>query len=78
MSYIGYFIVSLLYNIVLLALYIVQTSVKHSQCVTSAGVDVSARYQRSFEVGLVILFIDFVNSNIVQIYAKFKKQLEDC
>ena len=41
MNYIGYFIVSLLYNIVLLAFYIVQVAIRHPKCIADDKVDVT-------------------------------------
>ena len=65
MNYIGYFIVSLLYNIILLALYIVQASINHRDCTSDDGVNVTSKYQTSFVIGLNILALDFVNTNII-------------
>ena len=65
MNYIGYFIVSLLYNIILLALYIVQASINHPDCISTGGVNVTNKYQASFVTGLIILALDFVNTNII-------------
>ena len=77
-TYIGYYIASLLYNALLLAFYVIQVfSYHHVECLNRAGLNVTDRFEFMFKSGLVLLGADIVNTNMFNIYYRFKVQQEE-
>ena len=76
MSYLIYFIAILLFNMVLLAFYVMEVFTEHHECKTKNGANVTLRYEFVFKVGLVILLADATN-NLINIYLRFKVNLDE-
>ena len=74
-TYIGYYIALLLYNALLLAFYVIQVfSYHHVECLNRAGLNVTDRFEFMFKSGLILLGADIVNTNMFNIYLRFKVQ----
>ena len=78
MTYIGYYVASLLFNSLLFVLYVVQVFSKHHPCLMKTGENITRRYQIMFAVGLALLGAEMINTNICNIYYRYKAQIEDC
>ena len=77
MSYIGYYVASLLFNAFLLAFYAVAVFSSHHDCLTKNGTNITTWFEFMFRSGLVLLGLEIVNSNFCNIYYRFKIQLEE-
>ena len=76
MSYLFYFIVILLFNMVLLSFYVMEVFAEHHACKTRSGRNITEKYEFVFQVGLIILLIDAIN-NLVNICLRFKVQMDE-
>ena len=75
MSYLSYFIVILLFNLLLLSLYVVEVSTEHHACKTRNGRNITTKYEFVFQAGLIILLVDSIN-NLFNIYLRFKVEMD--
>ena len=73
----GYYFFNLAFNVLLLAFYAVMVVTPHYPCLTRGGHNITDRFQIAFTLGLCILFGDFVNSSIVSLLFRFRKQREE-
>ena len=62
---------SLLCNALLISLYVVPFGSDHAHCLTSIGIDIFHDIRLLYQVGLFVLIIDTVNSNIISIYLRY-------
>lgn len=75
--YIGYYLATLLVNVILIALYVVQVISEHQPCLTQDGYNITQKFEMSFKAGLFVLLADVANTNVVEIYYRFQVQLEE-
>ena len=68
-----YYIISLLFNVLLIALYSVQTFTKHEDCYTQSGVNILHDITLAFRVGLIVIVVDTIHSNIISVYVRYGK-----
>ena len=74
--YILFYIVSLLWNALMLSLYTVQVFTEHKDCYADNAVNILYDIQLSFHVGFGILLLDTIICNVVSIYVRFKVDKE--
>ena len=70
---IGYML-SLLCNALLISLYVVgvvQVFSQHAECYTHTGINLLFDIELMYQVGLFVLIIDTVNSNIISVYLRY-------
>ena len=73
-KYSVYYSGTLLYNVHLLALYIVQVFSEHETCLTKSSNNITDSFHLAFMLGFVVLLLDFINSGILIIYFRFRVQ----
>ena len=76
-TYTCYYILSLLFNVMLIALYIVQTFTSHQPCLTKHGHNITQSIVNAYGVGLVVLSVDTFNANVLGVYFRFLVQREE-
>ena len=57
---------------ILLALYAVQVFSDHKSCTTRSGFEVTKSFEFAFQIGLIVLAVDGLNTNVVNIFLRFK------
>ena len=72
----GYYTVNLVLNVAFLAFYTVMVVSSHHPCLTSSGMNITDSFTMAFMIGLFVLSGDFINSNVIQILFRSKKQHE--
>ena len=77
MTYSVYYICSLLVNVLLTALYVVQVFTSHAACLSQTGNNITYHFEVAFYVGLVPLIAEILNSNIYAIYHRQKVEQEE-
>ena len=75
-SYVAYYTANLFFNVLLLAFYAVMVISSHEPCLTRSGTNITDGFEMAFLLGLFVLVGDFINSNIISILFRFKKQHE--
>ena len=68
---------SLLTNAMLIALYVVQFFASHQPCLTRSGHNITNNFVNAYGVGLILVSIDALISNVVGVYLRFKVQYEE-
>jgi len=76
-NYMVYYFCQMLVNALLLSVYIVQALSEHHPCLSKNGHNITLRFEFSFKLGMLVLFIDSVNTSIVEIYYRFRVQYEE-
>ena len=76
-TYTCYYIMSLLYNVMLIALYVVQTFTSHQPCLTRHGHNITNGFVNAYGVGLTVIIVDTLNSNVMGIYFRHRVQNEE-
>ena len=71
--WIVYYIISLLLNVLLIALYSVQTFTKHEDCYTQSGINILHDITLAFRIGLIVIVVDTIHSNIISVYIRYGK-----
>ena len=66
------YMLSLLCNALLISLYVVQVFTEHVDCFTPIGINILYDIKLSYQVGLFVLIVDTVNSNIISVYLRYK------
>ena len=66
------YMLSLLCNTLLISLYVVQVFTEHVDCFTPIGINILYDIKLSYQVGLFVLIVDTVNSNIISVYLRYK------
>ena len=64
---ISFYVVCLVSNVILIALYAVQVSTPHQTCIVN-GVEITHQYDLAFRLGLTILIADFFSTNVASLY----------
>ena len=67
-----YYFTKLFYNLILLALYIVQVFTPHQECLSLSGHNITDNFYHAFLLGFIVLAIDFFNSSFLSIYLHLK------
>ena len=65
---ISFYLVCLVSNVMLIALYAVQVYTPHQTCIVN-DVNITHHYDLAFRLGFAILIVDFINTNVVSLYA---------
>ena len=76
-TYAAYYLVSLLYNAMLISLYVVQAFGEHPACLTRGGNNITTRFEFAFHYGMVFLMVDTFNSNCLIIFFKYQSRMEE-
>ena len=74
--YTVYFIITLVYNAVLLGLYLTQVFSDHKDCLTKKGANVGTNFEFAFIIGLAVDSADIINSNFMASYFRSKTNTE--
>ena len=77
LTFTGYYITSLLYNVVEVALYVVLLFTPHHQCLTRNGYNVTSRFEFLIVMGLIVATADTLNTSIFSLYCRFMAQAEE-
>ena len=64
---ISFYLVCLVSNVILIALYTVQVLTPHQTCIVN-GVEITNNYDLAFRLGFAILIADFISTNMVSLY----------
>jgi len=72
-----YYFCKLIFNIVLLSLYIMEVFTEHDACMSKGGINLTKKYTRAFLAGFIILIVDSINSTFFTIYFHFKAIKEE-
>ena len=56
----------------MLALYAVQVFSDHSHCTTRSGLEVTKSFEYAFFLGFGVLAVDGLNTNVINIFLRFK------
>ena len=56
-TYAAYYLVTLLFNAMLISLYVVQAFGEHPACLTRGGNNITARFEFAFHYGMVFLMV---------------------
>ena len=67
---ISFYLVCLVSNVILIALYTVQVLTPHQTCIVN-GVEITHQYDLAFRLGFAILIADFLSTNVVSLYVSF-------
>ena len=76
-TYAAYYSINLFSNVLLLAAYAVMVTAEHTACLTKGGTNITDGFEIAFILGLFVQIGDFVNSNVLAILFRFKKQHEE-
>ena len=57
----------------LIALYSVQTFTKHEDCYTQSGINIVHDITLAFRIGLIVIVVDTIHSNIISVYIRYGK-----
>ena len=76
-SYTFYYMVSLLTNAVLLALYTVQTFASHEPCLTKQGKNITGGFIMAFQIGFGSIAVETFIANIINVSLRAKAQKEE-
>ena len=71
-EYTARYIVTLLWSVILLALYMVQVFADHHPCLTKTGHDITPSFAFAFQVGFALRIVIFLNSEIINPIIRFK------
>ena len=71
MSYLIYFTATLLFNMAILSIYVMQVFTEHHHCATRSGRNITEKFEFAFQIGFSILVIDVINTNLINIYLRF-------
>lgn len=77
LNYCTYYVSQVLANAILLSAYIVQACYSHHPCLTKSGQNITLRFELSFKLGLIVIFLDSLNSSVVEIYLRSRVQFEE-
>ena len=77
LSYLTYYIASLLLNAFLIAFYAVQALTTHPGCFTQSGTNISHRFEFAFAAGLTLAGVEAINTNICGILLRLRIQKDD-
>ena len=61
---VSFYLACLLSNVMFISLYAIQVYSQHSTCIVN-GDDVTVKFELAFKLGLAIVFIDFLNLNVL-------------
>ena len=76
-NYSVYYICNLLANAFMIGMYTVMAFTEHQGCYTRSGFNITTRFELAFKVGLFVLILEVINSNILGIYFRAKAQREE-
>ena len=76
-KYSVYYLFNLLSNVMLLSVYAVMVTAEHQDCLTKSGTNITHEFQIAFMVGLFVQLGDSINTNVLTILFRVKKQLEE-
>ena len=76
-TYAAYYLVTLLYNAMLISLYVVQAFGEHPACLTKGGNNITSRFEFAFHYGMVFLMVDSFNSHCLIIFFKYQTRMEE-
>ena len=72
LSYLTYYIASLLLNAFLIAFYAVQALTSHPDCLTQSGTNISHRFEFALTAGLTLAVVEGVNTNVCGIILRLR------
>ena len=64
---VSFYLACLLSNVMFISLYAIQVYSQHSTCIVN-GNDVTVKFELAFKLGLAIVFIDFINLNVLSFF----------
>ena len=64
---VSFYLACLLSNVMFISLYAIQVYSQHSTCIVN-GNDVTVKFDLAFKLGLAIVFIDFINLNVLSFF----------
>jgi len=75
-SYTIHYSAQFVYNVILLAIYVVQVFIEHNPCLTKFDHNITDIFNLAFALGFLILLGDFTNSAFLSIYFRYMIQKE--
>ena len=76
-TYSAYYSINLFSNVLMLAAYAVMVTAEHTACLTKRGTNITDGFEVAFILGLFVQAGEFLNSNVLAILFRFKKQHEE-
>ena len=73
---VSFYLTCLLSNVMFISVYAVQVYSPHPTCIVR-GIDVTTKFDLAFKLGLAIVFIDFLNLNVLS-FLTVKERCSSC
>ena len=74
-EYILRYFVTMFWNVSLLSLYSVQVFTEHQPCLSPSSHDITETFELAFQLGFALRLLDFVNSEVLIHYIRFRGQM---